>query len=104
MSVIDSGAHMQHVSADNDRVAEWCAAHPVLLAFGLCAFGLAVVAAVWGFGILTPATATVIAFIYVACLGGFLMEYLGINELIRGLRFLWFVLTGVWWLLTFWRA
>ncbi len=55
---------MQHVSADNDRVAQWCAAHPVLLAFGLCAFGLAVVAAVWGFGILTPATATVIAFIY----------------------------------------
>ncbi|KTS03302.1 hypothetical protein CTI14_20400 [Methylobacterium radiotolerans] len=95
---------MQHLSAENGRVAAWCAKHPVFLAFGLCAFGLAVAAAVWGLGILSSATATVVAALYGVFLGAFLMEYFRINEIVRAVRSIWSALTGIWWLLTFWRA
>ena len=80
----------------NQAVAQWCAAHPVLLSFGLCLFGLATVAGAWWIGILSEATAGVIGIIYVICLYAFLMIRFGVDAFIGDLKLIWWCLASIW--------
>ncbi|SDN97001.1 hypothetical protein SAMN05216360_11352 [Methylobacterium phyllostachyos] len=87
---------MDGSSRNNQPVAQWCAAHPALLALGLCLFGLASVAGVWWIGILSDATASVIGFLYVAAYAAFVKIYFRVDYVINSVRLTWWCLASVW--------
>ncbi|WP_267353997.1 MULTISPECIES: hypothetical protein [unclassified Methylobacterium] len=100
MPVIDSGAKREPISQNNGTTAQWWAAHPTLLALCLCLFGLAIVTAAWGIGLLSTSTAQVIGFLYVACLYAFLMHHFGINKFIASTKSVWSLLAAIWFCVT----
>ncbi|MCJ2065337.1 hypothetical protein MKK63_21860 [Methylobacterium sp. J-088] len=86
---------MDGSSQNNQAVAQWCAAHPALLALGLCLFGLATVTGAWWIGILSDATASVIGVIDVGCLYAFLMVHFGVNAVISNVTLVWWCLASI---------